>query len=70
MLFRSTLTLQGVEVFRRGQPAPFDAATVSELLAAKEVIVKLDCGRGKSSHTLWTCDLSKEYVSINADYHT
>jgi len=67
---RATLTLQGVEVFRRGQPVPFDPATVSELLAAKEVVVKLDCGHGKSSHTLWTCDLSKEYVTINADYHT
>jgi len=67
---RATLSLQGVEVFRKGRPAAFDPETVSELLGAKQVIVRLDCGSGKSSHTLWTCDMSEEYVSINADYHT
>jgi glutamate N-acetyltransferase/amino-acid N-acetyltransferase len=67
---RCALKLQGVTVFRAGQPIKFDAATASKSLARKEVIVDLACGLGKSQATVWTCDLSKDYVTINADYHT
>jgi glutamate N-acetyltransferase/amino-acid N-acetyltransferase len=67
---RSTLRLQGVEVFRHGKPLEFDAESLSRKLANGEVDVLLDCRLGKSSATCWTCDLSKGYVTINADYHT
>ena len=67
---RSVLKLQGTTVFRHGRPVPFDNAGVSRSLAQKEVLVDLNCGLGKSTATVWTCDLSKEYVTINADYHT
>jgi len=67
---RATLTLQGTVVFKNGQPLPFDAATVSESLKSAEVKVDLTCRLGKSDATVWTCDLSKDYVTINADYHT
>ncbi len=67
---RCTLTLQDTVVFRNGQPLPFDDATVSESLKVPEVKVELSCRMGKSQATVWTCDLSKEYVTINADYHT
>jgi len=64
------LKLQGTIVFRAGRPVPFNPAAVSKSLAAKEVTVDLDCRSGKSSATVWTCDLSKQYITINADYHT
>ena len=67
---KCTLTLQGTVVFRNGQPVPFDDATVSESLNAKEVVAELNCRLGKAEATCWTCDLSKDYVTINADYHT
>jgi len=67
---KCTLTLQGTPVFRAGRPLPFDAAQVSQSLAAPEVAVRLSCRIGNSAATVWTCDLSKEYVTINADYHT
>jgi glutamate N-acetyltransferase/amino-acid N-acetyltransferase len=67
---RATLALQGKIVFRHGQPMDFDPARVSRLLAAREVLVQLSCGNGRASATCWTCDLSKDYVKINADYHT
>jgi glutamate N-acetyltransferase / amino-acid N-acetyltransferase len=67
---KTTLKLQGVVVFRAGQPVPFDAEKTSELLKSPEVIAELICGIGKASATVWTCDLSKDYVTINADYHT
>jgi glutamate N-acetyltransferase/amino-acid N-acetyltransferase len=35
-----------------------------------EILVRVTLGRGQASHTVWTCDLSHEYVSINADYRS
>jgi glutamate N-acetyltransferase/amino-acid N-acetyltransferase len=67
---KSVLALQGTVVFRAGQPVTFDAAHVSASLDAKEVRVDLNCRQGSGESTCWTCDLSKEYVTINADYHT
>jgi glutamate N-acetyltransferase/amino-acid N-acetyltransferase len=67
---RCALRLQGTPVFRAGRPLVFDANRVSKSLAAKEVAVDLDCNAGRGEATVWTCDLSKGYVTINADYHT
>ena len=67
---RCELTLGGTAVFRRGVPLPFDAAAASKSLDVKEVTAHLACGLGPGSATVWTCDLSREYVTINADYHT
>jgi glutamate N-acetyltransferase / amino-acid N-acetyltransferase len=67
---RCVLTLAGTVVFKSGQPAAFNAAAVSRALNAKDVLVQLNCGLGRHCATVWTCDLSKEYVTINADYHT
>jgi len=35
-----------------------------------EITVRIDLGRGDATQTMWTCDLSQEYVSINADYRS
>lgn len=67
---RATLRLQGATVFKGGGPTNFNAAKVSAGMKAEKVVVDLDCGLGTRSATIWTCDLSKEYVAINADYHT
>lgn len=67
---KSVLTLQKVAVFRAGRPLAFDAAALSAALKVPEVRVELNCRMGKASHTCWTCDLSREYITINADYHT
>jgi glutamate N-acetyltransferase/amino-acid N-acetyltransferase len=67
---KATLTLQDTVVFKDGQPLPFNAITVSDSLKAPEVKVDLTCRLGKADATVWTCDLSKDYVTINADYHT
>jgi glutamate N-acetyltransferase/amino-acid N-acetyltransferase len=67
---RATLTLQGTRVFHRGRPVPFNPARVSRSLDAKDVVVDLNCNLARSEATVWTCDLSKDYVTINADYHT
>jgi glutamate N-acetyltransferase/amino-acid N-acetyltransferase len=67
---RCVLTLQGVVVFRAGRPVAFDGAALSAKLNATQVQVELNCRMGKAAQTCWTCDLSREYITINADYHT
>lgn len=67
---RAILILQRTVVFREGKPVKFDPSVVSKALNAKDVMVVLDCRMGNGHSSLWTCDLSKEYITINADYHT
>jgi glutamate N-acetyltransferase/amino-acid N-acetyltransferase len=67
---RATLTLQQTQVFRNGTPLVFDATKLSGELGEKEVRVDLSCRLGGGDATVWTCDFSKDYVTINADYHT
>jgi glutamate N-acetyltransferase/amino-acid N-acetyltransferase len=64
------LYLQGVRVFAGGLPEPFDEAALREALAAPEVNIRLDLGLGPGAATAWGCDLTPEYVRINAEYTT
>ena len=57
-------------VFARGGGRKFDAKKLSRYLASKQVRVACDLGLGKGGYTALTCDLSREYIAINADYHT
>ena len=67
----ATLKIQGKAVFRRGRPAKYDAATVSAAMRdAEDVTLHLECGLGEAAAEHWTCDLSREYIRINADYTT
>jgi glutamate N-acetyltransferase/amino-acid N-acetyltransferase len=67
---KTSLLLQNVLVFRGGTPLPFDAEALSKAMNAPEVDALLTVGTGKGVGTVYTCDFSKEYVTINADYHT
>ena len=67
---KSTLDVAGHVVFRRGKPVTFDEAAASDAMKGDDVTLTLDCGSGKAEATVWTCDLSREYITINADYTT
>jgi len=67
---RWKISLCGVPVFAHGAPVPFAAAEVSAALKAPEVAIGLDLGDGAATATAWGCDLSYDYVRINAEYHT
>ena len=43
---------------------------LAEAMAGHIVRLRYDLGLGEASATVWTCDLSKDYITINADYHT
>ena len=64
-----SISLQGVPVYE-GAPVEFDAAQVSTALAQPDVRISVHLGAGGASGSAWGCDLSAEYVRINADYTT
>ena len=57
-------------VVRNGMDAGTAEEQLAEVLKRPEVSVKIDLGEGTAAHTIWTGDISYEYVKINADYHT
>ena len=42
----------------------------SKVMAQEEITIRIELGRGQCSETIWTTDLSHEYVKINAEYRT
>jgi glutamate N-acetyltransferase/amino-acid N-acetyltransferase len=61
---------EAVQLLDRGLPLPYDESRASALLKRDPAIVRLDLGLGTESAIVWTCDLSAEYVRVNADYTT
>jgi glutamate N-acetyltransferase/amino-acid N-acetyltransferase len=58
-------------VARDGERASeYDEKTVAAYMKNSDIIIRVDVGVGKSSATVWTCDLTHDYVSINADYRS
>jgi len=53
-----------------GRNPGYQEAEGQRVMQAPEITVKIDLGRGNASQTMWTCDLSHDYVSINADYRS
>jgi glutamate N-acetyltransferase/amino-acid N-acetyltransferase len=65
-----TCKIGDITVFRNGRPAKFNPAEVSHIIRQREHTITIDLGAGKHSDFCYGCDLSREYVTINADYHT
>ncbi|MEO6807703.1 MAG: bifunctional glutamate N-acetyltransferase/amino-acid acetyltransferase ArgJ [Isosphaeraceae bacterium] len=66
-----SLCLNGEWLYRNGVPLPFDAAAVSAALKARrETKIRLVLTQGAAAIRFWTCDLSAEYIRLNADYTT
>ncbi|MBB3358346.1 MULTISPECIES: bifunctional glutamate N-acetyltransferase/amino-acid acetyltransferase ArgJ [unclassified Novosphingobium] len=54
-----------------GQPlADYDEAPVAAHLKGREISIEVDLGLGQGRATVWTCDLTHGYISINADYRS
>ena len=48
----------------------YDEAKVSQYMKGEKIDMRVDVGVGSASWTVWTCDLTKEYVAINGDYRS
>ena len=67
---RVSMRLQGELIYDRGKALPFDEAAMSKRLEEPEVRIGIDLGLGDANATAWGCDLTADYVHINADYRT
>ncbi len=65
-----SLDYDELPVVRNGMDAGTPEKELAEVLKRPEFAVRLDLGEGSGAHTVWTGDISYEYVKINADYHT
>lgn len=69
-LDRCRVDIGGVTVFERGAPVEADLDVVRRVLLQPRVDIQVDLGAGDSSGHAWGCELTDEYVHINADYTT
>lgn len=65
------LSVNGISLFRQGEPVAFDAEEAScSIRGERETKIVLTFGEGNALARHWTSDLTDQYVRINADYHT
>jgi glutamate N-acetyltransferase/amino-acid N-acetyltransferase len=69
-LSRAAVTIGGIVLFKDGQPHDEAAERAATYLKNREIAIIVDLGAGAASSMVWTCDLSAEYVRINAEYRT
>ena len=48
----------------------YDEGPTAKYMAGENIEITVNAGVGKAKATVWTCDLTHEYISINADYRT
>lgn len=66
-----TVSLDEINICQRGGLADgYTEAQGASVMMRDEITVRIDLGQGSASDTVYTCDLSHEYVSINADYRS
>ena len=53
-----------------GRNPAYQEADGQRVMKQSEITIRIDLGRGTATDTVWTCDLSHDYVSINADYRS
>jgi acetylglutamate kinase len=66
--FQARVALQGVPVFGGGAPLEFDREALKARMRETRIDLLVELSQGEASATAWGCDLSYDYVKINADY--
>ncbi len=65
------ISIGGIPVAAAGQVVPgYDETPVAAHFKGRVIDIAVDVGVGKGKATVWTCDLTHEYININADYRT
>ena len=65
-----TISLMGLEVCRGGLPVEFDEEEALRRFEEDEIVITADLGCGSGASTMWTCDFTHGYITINGDYRT
>jgi len=68
---RISVYLNDCRIVSHGARAPeYTEAAGQQVMQQSEITLRIDLGRGTVTETVWTCDLSYDYVKINADYRS
>jgi glutamate N-acetyltransferase/amino-acid N-acetyltransferase len=67
---RFQLKIQGTLIMRNGLPVGFNRGQLSRALKRREILVEIRLGSGRGGARVFTCDLSYDYIRINAEYTT
>ena len=65
-----SIDIMGLPVCRDGMTVPFDEDEALRRFEDPEIVIDIDLGAGNAETTMWTCDFSHEYITINGDYRT
>lgn len=67
---RISIWLCNVKVFDKSSTVDFDESELKKLMRNKNISILIDIGLNNNKATVWTCDLTPEYVKINSAYRT
>ena len=68
---RLAIAIGGVQITKNGERChDYDEGPLARHMAGHEIRLSVDVGVGRGCATVWTCDLTHGYISINADYRT
>ncbi len=62
--------LNDLQLLENGEPTPYKEKDAAKIMKQPEFTIRVKVGSGPGAAVFWTSDLSKDYVSINADYRT
>jgi glutamate N-acetyltransferase / amino-acid N-acetyltransferase len=65
-----TIDFGDVPILGRNYAIDFSEDLAKKVLSQREIVITINLNRGDAGATFWTCDLSKDYVAINANYRT
>jgi len=66
-----SIAINKVKITNKGSLlANYKEEVVAKKMKDKNIIIDIDMGMGKENSTVWTCDLTQEYIKINADYRS
>ncbi|MDX1357508.1 MAG: bifunctional glutamate N-acetyltransferase/amino-acid acetyltransferase ArgJ [Clostridia bacterium] len=66
----TSISIGPMVLFDKGVAIPFDEDQAKEVLSKHDISVEVNLGSGTFDTTIWTCDFSREYIDINANYRT
>ena len=64
------IRIGNLAVARQGRGLSFDEARALDILRRDEVVLTIDLHQGEAEATEWTCDMTEDYIRINADYRS
>jgi glutamate N-acetyltransferase / amino-acid N-acetyltransferase len=65
-----SISFNGLPVLKPNYEIVLDEVKAKEVLSQKDIIVQINLSQGSAEARFWTCDLTKEYVDINASYRS